>query len=216
MPSKAGQQSNQIMRIHACFWSKMRCHDVVICVFCVVLLLICCYKAYNVPFSSLELIMVYSVLQPMQDAVVVVCCLVSTALMRVSRHETDGFVIGHLRIQASLLGSIKASQLSAFQLICIAQCYDDEFYILAPRLGRKPFYMVLQCNSDLTHIIWASNGSYKYQINSFREKKKYMIKETEHKSYLGIVHYSLNRTHAWIIYIVFTFQYLRDKVYFLY
>lgn len=76
----------------------MRCHDVVICVFCVVLLLICCYKAYNVPFSSLELIMVYSVLQPMQDAVVVVCCLVSTALMRVSRHETDGFVIGHLRI----------------------------------------------------------------------------------------------------------------------
>ncbi|KAF3965092.1 hypothetical protein CMV_010693 [Castanea mollissima] len=39
-----------------------------------------------------------------------------------------------------------------------------------------------------------------------------MIKETEHKSYLGTVHYSLNRTHAWIIYIVFTFQDLRDKV----
>ena len=40
------------------------------------------------------------------------------------------------------------------------------------------------------------------------EKKKYLIKETQHKSYLGIVHYALNRTHAWIIYIVFTFQYI--------
>ena len=154
MPSKAGQQSNQIMRIHACFWSKMRCHDVLICVFCAVLLLICCYKAYNVPFSSLELIMVYCNLCK-KDAVVVVCCLVSTALMRVGRHETDGFVIGHFRIQASLLGSIKASQLSAFQLICIAKCCDDDRVLyIGSTFGPKAILhgFIVQFRLDSHHL----------------------------------------------------------------
>ena len=77
-------------------------------------------------------------LQPMQDAVVVVvvCCLVSTALMRVRRHETDGFVMAFLGFRHHYLAVLKprnyypkkkkASQLSAFQLICIAKCCDDD------------------------------------------------------------------------------------------
>ena len=163
MPSKAGQQRNQIMRIHACFWSKMRCHDVVICVFCAFLLLNCCYKACNVPFSSLELIMVYCNLCKM---------LMSTALTCVGRHETDGFVIGHLGFRHHYLAVLKPRNYLHFNLFALlSAAMMIEFYILAPRLGRKPFYMVLQCNSDLIHIIWASNGSYKYQINNFRGKK---------------------------------------------
>lgn len=92
----------------------------------------------------------------MQDAVVVVvvCCLVSTALMRVRRHETDGFVMAFLGFRHHYLAVLKPRNyypkkkkprnylhFNLFALLSAAMMI--EFYILALRLGRKPFYMVL-------------------------------------------------------------------------
>lgn len=92
----------------------------------------------------------------MQDAVVVVvvCCLVSTALMRVRRHETDGFVMAFLGFRHHYLAVLKPRNyypkkkkprnylhFNLFALLSAAMMI--EFYILAPRLGRKPFNMVL-------------------------------------------------------------------------
>ena len=104
----------------------------------------------------------------MQDAVVVVvvCCLVSTALMRVRRHETDGFVMAFLGFRHHYLAVLKprnyypkkkrkASQLSAFQLICIAKCCDDDRVLyIGSTFGPKAILhgSIVQFRLDSQHL----------------------------------------------------------------